>query len=105
MFHNTLWLIKYQKARKNKQNSKTPGDLDRCPTRGVGRTPTMFHNTLVVSSSPTGSTTQSRETGEIQIRLQPTSRQPWEAVKEMASMAGRAHGHARRVFRDMNSRR
>jgi len=65
----------------------------------------MFHNTLVVGSSPTSSTTQSRETGEIQIRLQPTSRQPWEAVKEMASMAGRAHGHARRVFRDMNSRR
>jgi len=49
-------------------------------------TPT-FHNTLVVGSSPTSSTTQSRETGEIQIRLQPTSRQPWEAVKEMASMA------------------
>ena len=53
------WLIKYQEARKIKQNNKTPGGLDRCPTRGVGRTPTMFHNTLVVGSSPTSSTTQS----------------------------------------------
>src|SRR3979411_1130850 len=26
-----------------------------CPTRGVGRTRTMFHNTLVVGSSPTSS--------------------------------------------------
>src|SRR5882757_5054 len=50
------------------QNSRY---LDGCPTKGVGRTPTMFHNTLVVGSSPTSSTTQSRETGEIQIRLQP----------------------------------
>src|SRR3979490_2559975 len=30
-----------------------------CPTGGVGRTRTMFHNTLVVGSSPTSSTTQS----------------------------------------------
>jgi len=60
MFH-----IKYQKARKIKQNSKTRGDLNGCPTRGVGRTPTMFHNTLVVGSSPTSSTTQSPATGEI----------------------------------------
>src|SRR3954453_12486287 len=59
------WLIKYQKTRKIKQNSKTPGDLDGCPTRGVGRTRTMFHNTLVVGSSPTSSTTQSPTTGEI----------------------------------------
>src|SRR5712672_161524 len=64
MFHNTLWLMKYQKARKIKQTSKTPGNLDRCPTMGVGRTPTMFHNTLVVGSSPTSSTTQSRRTGK-----------------------------------------
>src|SRR6267154_6016436 len=58
------WLIKYQKARKIKQSSKPSGNPERCPTRVVGRTPTMFHNTLVVSSSPTSSTTQSRETGE-----------------------------------------
>src|SRR6266481_639142 len=63
--------MKYQKARKIKQNNKTPDDLDRsptscqdnhekqqmpddldgCPTRVVGRTPAMFHNTLVVGSS------------------------------------------------------
>src|SRR5712672_1819565 len=35
-----------------------------CPTRVVGRTRTMFHNTLVVGSSPTSSTTQSPATGE-----------------------------------------
>src|SRR6267154_3002665 len=58
------WLIKYQKDRKIKQNSKTPCNLDGCPTRWVGRTPTMFHNTLVVGSSPTSSTTQSRTTGK-----------------------------------------
>src|SRR5712675_2606033 len=28
-----------------------PDDLDGCPTRVVGRTPPMFHNTLVVGSS------------------------------------------------------
>src|SRR5712675_341043 len=28
-----------------------PDDLDGCPTRVVGRTPAMFHNTLVVGSS------------------------------------------------------
>src|SRR5712671_4642351 len=62
----TLWrLMKCQKARKIKQNDKTPDDLDRCPTRVVGRTRTMFHNTLVVGSSPTSSTTQSPATGEI----------------------------------------
>ena len=47
------------------QNNKTPGDLEGCPTRGAGRTRTMFHNTLVVGSSPTSSTTQSPATGEI----------------------------------------
>src|SRR5258706_5001952 len=30
-----------------------------CPTRWAGRTPPIFHNTLVVGSSPTSSTTQS----------------------------------------------
>src|SRR5712675_1368802 len=30
---------------------QTPDDLDGRPTRGVGRTRTMFHNTLVVDSS------------------------------------------------------
>src|SRR6266478_2938117 len=53
------WLMKCQKARKIKQNDKTPDDLDRCPTRVVGRTRTMFHNTLLVGSSPTSSTTHS----------------------------------------------
>src|SRR5712671_1087431 len=33
---------------------------------------TIFHNTLVVGSSPMSSTTQSPATGEIRIRLQPT---------------------------------
>src|SRR5712675_1818056 len=28
-----------------------PDDLDGCPTRVVGRTPAMFHNTLVVGSN------------------------------------------------------
>src|SRR5712671_5628785 len=60
------WLMKYQKARKIKQNNKTPDDLDRCPTRVVGRTRPMFHNTLVVGSSPTSSTTQSPATGQFQ---------------------------------------
>jgi hypothetical protein len=52
------------------QNNKTPGVLDGCPTRGVGRTPTMFHNTLVVGSSPTSSTTQSPSTGEIVVQFE-----------------------------------
>src|SRR5712671_2008742 len=57
------WLIKYQKARKIEQNRKAPGNPDRCPTRVVGRTPTMFHNTLVVSSSPTSYSRLEPETG------------------------------------------
>src|SRR4051794_36584994 len=64
MFHNTPVIDRVQKVRKIKQNSKTPGDLHGCPTRGVGRTPTMFHNTLVVGSSPTSSTMQSHSTGK-----------------------------------------
>src|SRR5882757_3336732 len=35
------------------------GDLDGCPTRGVGRTP-RYSTTLFVGPSPTSSTTQSR---------------------------------------------
>src|SRR4051794_41520415 len=71
MFHNTPVIDRVQKVRKIKQNSKTPGDLHGCPTRGVGRTPTMFHNTLVVGSSPTSSTTQSPETGEFLLCRKP----------------------------------
>src|SRR5712671_4933276 len=41
---------------------------DGCPTRGVGRTRTMFHNTLVVGSSPTSSTTQSGNLKILAIR-------------------------------------
>src|SRR5712671_8173141 len=41
------------------------------PTRVLGRTRTMFHNTLVVSSSPTSSTTQSPETGEFLLCRKP----------------------------------
>src|SRR5258708_34860817 len=40
-----------------------------CPTRWAGRTPPMFHNTLVVGSSPTSSTTQSPLTGEISVEV------------------------------------
>jgi len=49
----------HQSARIITQNNKTPRDLAGRPTRGVGRTRTTFHNTLVVGSSPTISTTQS----------------------------------------------
>src|SRR6266436_2272326 len=80
------WLMKYQKARKIKQNNKTPDDLDRCPTRVVGRTRPMFHNTLVVGSSPTSSTTQSRATGEIVVQfdhLQRVDVLAWRADAKM----------------------
>jgi hypothetical protein len=49
----------------SRSHNKTPGLLDGRPTRGVGRTGTTFHNSLVVGSSPTSSTTQLRATGEI----------------------------------------
>ena len=35
----------------NHGKQQTPDNPDGCPTRVVGRTPTMFHNTLVVGSS------------------------------------------------------
>jgi hypothetical protein len=64
----------HQNARIITQNNKTPGDLDGRPTRGVGRTRTAFLNSLVVGSSPTSSTTQSRNSGEFppcaEMRLQ-----------------------------------
>ncbi len=47
------------------ESNKTPGDMDGSSTRGVGRTRNLFLNSLVVSSSPTSSTTQSPPTGEI----------------------------------------
>src|SRR5712671_6349589 len=46
---------------------------DKCPTRGVGRTRTMFHNTLVVGSSPTSSTTQSRANRRIPAEKRATA--------------------------------
>ena len=57
-----------------------------CPTRGVGRTPTMFHNTLVVGSSPTDSTTQSPPEKRLAL--------PWDAK---LGMSGRGHRRMRVV--------
>ena len=52
------------------ESSKTPGDMDGSSIRGVGRTRNLFLNSLVVSSSPTSSTTQSPPTGEIVVQFE-----------------------------------
>src|SRR5712671_371913 len=71
MFHNALVVdSSIRKPGKSSKTVKRRGDLHGCPTRGVGRTRTMFHNTLVVGSSPTSSTTQSPTTGEIVIQFE-----------------------------------
>src|SRR5712671_2775809 len=72
------------------ESNKTPGDMDGSSTRGVGRTRNLFLNSLVVSSSPTSSTTQSSATGEILLRNGQRRRQSLGVIARTRARRGAA---------------